>query len=375
MSMYKESDKVKFMKNNLEDNVKILSEFLNLESQNKKIENKPMLELDSLFFRKKLFNISFDSNDNKITFDYLEGVPFSTIVCVRDIDTEIPIYSFEAFFSERTSVWCVPIPKAHYDFQGNPNFGGFLFDFYDLVNSDKKVYSMSIRLKRTAFQKAKFRVESFDPLFVNYEQFFTDKIYENFFNQIDKLETVVDVGANVGLFTELCLQRGSGKVFALEINEKAINTFENVHSKNNQVKLIKEGLSSQEGEIEIFTDPENSLVSSIYSTHTAGLSQKSKIKVIGLSDLLKRESIEKIDLIKIDVEGAEYDIFRGVSIEDLSKINYILMEFHDNFGNILREDILNKLESAGFEYKIYQDDCIGEAYEYEERGTIFAVKK
>jgi hypothetical protein len=51
------------------------------------------------------------------------------------------------------------------------------------------------------------------------------------------------------------------------------------------------------------------------------------------------------------------------------------MEFHDNFGNILREDILNKLESAGFEYKIYQDDCIGEAYEYEESGVIFAKLK
>ena len=48
------------------------------------------------------------------------------------------------------------------------------------------------------------------------------------------------------------------------------------------------------------------------------------------------------------------------------------MEFHDNFGGILRDEILSKLELAGFNYTMWQDDCVGEAYEYEERGTIFA---
>ena len=88
MGMYKQSNRVKFMDDNLESNVEILGHLLNLKLENKKIENnKPMLELDSSFFRKKLFNISFDSNDNKINFEYLEGVPFTKMVCVREIDT------------------------------------------------------------------------------------------------------------------------------------------------------------------------------------------------------------------------------------------------------------------------------------------------
>jgi hypothetical protein len=78
--------------------------------------------------------------------------------------------------------------------------------------------------------------------------------------------------------------------------------------------------------------------------------------------------------VKIDVEGAEFDIFDGSSIETIQKIDFILMEFHENFGGILRDKILSKLEDAGFTYDIYQDDCINSASEWEERGTIFAKR-
>jgi FkbM family methyltransferase len=377
MGMYKQSDKVKFMSDNTNQNIQILRGILNQDTtivENKKTENIKMQELDPNFFRKKLFNITFDANDNKINFEYLESTPLNLMVTIRDIDTEVPIYAFDAVFAQGTSYWCIPIPKNHYDFQNNPNFGGFLYDFYN-INTNKKIYFMAHRIKRTAFQKEKFRVESFDPLFVNYEQFFTDKIYQNFFDQIDSLNTVVDVGANVGLFTQLCLSKGATRIVSLEINDKAIDTFESIHGSNESVKLIKEGLSDNIGEIEIFMDPENSLVSSVSQTHTSNLKDSKKVKVMGLKDLIEKESLSEIDLIKIDVEGAEYDIFKTINNEILSGVKYILMEFHDNFGGILRDEVLNKLDQAGFQYEIYQDDCVGIGYEYEERGTIFAKNK
>lgn len=376
MGMYKQNDRVKFMNDSLEENVSLINQLLSIKQENKKQEIKPM-QVDAHFFRKKLFNISFDSSDNKINFDYLESVPLSFMVCVRDIDTEVPIYSFEAHFNQGTDIWCIPIPKPHYDFQGNPNFGGFLFDFYDLNQQDKKLYSQAIRLKGTTFQKSKFRVESFDPLFVNYEQFFTDKIYESFFAKnklIDNLDVVIDVGANVGLFTEYCLQKGASKVYSVEINDKAIDTFKQIHGSRENVKLITKGLSAESGEIEVYLDPENSLVSSVIQTHTSGLSISKKVQMISLKELLDSENIQHVNLLKIDVEGAEYDIFKSIDSEILSKVDYILMEFHDNFGGILRDEILTKLELAGFTYTMWQDDCKGQAYEYEERGTIFAKK-
>ena len=361
MDMYRESELVKFMSDDIIRSSETLYNILNKEKKEINME----LELNKEFFKRKLFNISFDGNDNKINFEYLDTYSLNLKICIRDIDTEVPIYSFDASFDNHGSIWCIPIPKQYYDFQNNPNFGGFLYDFY---KDGEKVYTMTTRIKPSLVKKERFRVESFDPLFVNYEQFFTDKIYENFFNQIDNLESVIDIGANVGLFTELALRKGANVVKSVEINDVAIDIFKSLHSDKENVELVTKAVSKGDGEIEIFIDPENSLVSSVFSNHTSNLLNSKTIKTIGLNDLVKKQ----INLVKMDVEGAEFDIFEGTSIETLKKIDFLLMEFHDNFGGILRDTILSKLEDSGFTYEIYQDDCINPASEWEERGTIFA---
>ena len=377
MGMYSESENVKFMSDDLETNVRLLKDFI-------KIENKENMKTENLtddFFKRRLFEISFSSENNQIDFKYLDQPKLECMVCVRDIDTEVPIYSFDAVFESGSTVWCVPIPKTFYDFQGNPNFGGFLYDFY--INGERK-YTMTTRIKPAALVKEKFRVESFEPIFVNYEQFFTDKIYDNFLlgatmkHPLQQLPgnigTVLDIGANIGLFTELALKKGASEVISVEINENAINIFEEIHNGKENVKLVKKAVYDKTGELTIHTDPNNSLVGSIFQDHTSGLSETMIVPSISIDDLLSEFDLEEVDLVKIDVEGSEYAIFDGMSDETLDKLNNIILEFHDNFGGRLRDSITKRLDSR-FDYKIYQDDCKNTASEWEERGTIFAKKK
>lgn len=367
MGMYREGSLVKFMSDDINSNVETLSKITNIEKNKTKI-----MQIDESFFKKKLFNIKFNSSDNKIEFQYLGEVPISLKINVRDIDTEVPIYSFDANFSNGSSYWCIPIPKPNYDFNSNPNFGGFLYDFYDISGS--KVYSQSTRIKRTDSIKPKFRIESFEPVFVNYEQFFTDKIYDKFFEKINKLDVVVDVGSNIGLFTELARTKGAKNIYSLEINQNSIKTFKDIHEKNKSVYLIEKGLSGNSGSQEIYIDPSNSLISSINKDHQNSFTNSTSVEMLSFTDFVKSFDIQNIDLIKIDVEGAEYEIFDSISEEDIKKLNYIILEFHDNFGGVLQGSIINKLNQFGFQYEIYQDDCVGIGNDYEERGTIFGYK-
>ena len=366
MGMYSESATVRFMHDDQVKNAEELRNFIKIENI-----DMPNQKPEEEFFKKKLFNITFDPNDNKIDFQYLESLPIETMLCVRDIDTEIPIFSFDASFVEGSSIWCIPIPKQYYDFQGNPNFGGFLYDFY--VDGERK-YTATTRIKPSTITKEKFRIESFEPIFVNYEQFFTDKIYDSFLDKIEKIETVVDLGANIGLFTELALRKGAEKVLSVEISNTAISIFESVHSDNKNVTLITDAVSDKEGEITIYSDPSNSLVGSVFPEHTNGLSDSYTVKSTTLEKILIDNSIDRVSLLKIDVEGSEYAIFDGTTDETFSKVDNIIMEFHDNFGGRLRDSIINRLD-VHFDYKIYQDDCKNLASEWEERGTIFAKRK
>jgi FkbM family methyltransferase len=365
MGMYSESSMVRFMHEEVEKNVIELTDFI-------KLENKEIMKTENLtdeFFKRKLFEISFSSETNQIDFKYLEQPTLECMVCIRDIDTEVPIYSFDSKFESGSTVWCVPIPKPYYDFQDNPNFGGFLYDFY--IDGERK-YVQTTRIKPASIIKEKFRVESFEPIFVNYEQFFTDKIYDNFLLG-GEIGTVLDIGANIGLFTELAIRKGASEVVSVEINENAIGIFEDIHSGRENVRLVKKAVYDKTGEMEIHTDPNNSLVGSVFHDHTAGLSETVIVPSISIDDLMAEYNLEDIGLVKIDVEGSEYAIFDGMSDETLDKLNNIILEFHDNFGGRLRDSITKRLDGK-FDYKIYQDDCKNPASEWEERGTIFAKK-
>jgi len=367
LGQYNEGQNVKFMSDDIEENLKIIKNMLNVEN------NQTVSSEQNDFFRQKLFNIEFKPEENnKIYFNYLEDRPISTKICVRDIDTEVPIYSFDANFEYKNSYWCVPIPTEYYNFKDNPNFGGFLYDFYI---DGEKMYSMTTRIKPTVTPKRKFRLETFEPAFVNYEQFFTTKIYEDFFNQIENINSVVDIGSNIGLFTELCLEKGASSVVCLEINNSAINTFNSLYSKREEVKLVKKAISDVNGTIEIYEDPENSLISSISKDHGGNLSVTNIVESITMDELFSSEEIKNIDLLKVDIEGAEYLAFDSFSDENISKVSSIILEFHDNYGDILRTKILDKLDRNNFSYKLYQGDCKSASYEYEESGTIFALNK
>lgn len=72
-----------------------------------------------------------------------------------------------------------------------------------------------------------------------------------------------------------------------------------------------------------------------------------------LSSLLKRLSFSRIDVLKIDIEGAEYAVINDViSSGSISSIDQLLVEFHHYFtGFSVRDtrDVISKLSKAGFD--------------------------
>ena len=69
-------------------------------------------------------------------------------------------------------------------------------------------------------------------------------------------------------------------------------------------------------------------------------------KLTTLSNICREYSIPRIDLLKIDVEGAELDVLRGIEEEDWPKIKQIAMEIH--YSENLRDETKKLLHSRGF---------------------------
>src|SRR5205823_3461478 len=70
-----------------------------------------------------------------------------------------------------------------------------------------------------------------------------------------------------------------------------------------------------------------------------------------LASLLSECSVEHVDLLKVDIEGAEVPLFAATPDELLKRIRQITIEFHDDAGVITREEseqIRQRLRNLGF---------------------------
>ncbi len=171
-----------------------------------------------------------------------------------------------------------------------------------------------------------------------------------------QLGTVIDLGANAGLFTCAVLPRAS-KVIAVEAvsqnHEQACrNIVLNGGNSADVLRLAVAGDSSQP--IRIYHSSRNSGGHSMVSSAQDESTSFEEVPTITLTELLHEYGCQQVDLLKCDIEGAEYDVFLNTPCETLQNIRQICMEVH--FSADLPTQRLSQLtahlKAAGFEVKI-----------------------
>lgn len=164
-------------------------------------------------------------------------------------------------------------------------------------------------------------------------EIFEDKIYEKYF-EVEPNDIVLDIGASLGPFTYSILHKKPKHVFCFEPSKKEFKTLVK-NTIGNPVTQIFKGIA-----------PENNIIEN--SQLFGGENEMESIKFSTFIDLY---SIEKIDFMKTDCEGGEYDIFNEENIDFiLSNVKKISGEWHLNtpenknkFRNF-RDNYLTKFE-------------------------------
>ncbi len=128
--------------------------------------------------------------------------------------------------------------------------------------------------------------------------------------------TVVDVGANIGIHTlHLAeLVGASGKVVAAEPNATAIQELHRNLALNNvtNVRVLSCALWEEDGEAWFNYPTEGrEAMGGLMSNSRSRVSHKSKIRTARMDSILPHMGIQKVDFIKIDVEGAELPVLKG----------------------------------------------------------------
>ncbi|GAX45461.1 amino acid adenylation [Tolypothrix sp. NIES-4075] len=231
-----------------------------------------------------------------------------------------------------------------------------------------------------------------------YKELWEEQTYLKHGITINEGDCIFDVGANIGLFTlfvgQICkdvsiyafepippvfeLLRRNAENYSLNVklfnlglsSETKSDTFTyypqisvisgRFADAEQEREVVKSFLLKQQNIVENETEISSQAIDELLAERLQSQQFTCQLKTI--SDVMREHGVEKVDLLKIDVEKSEQDVLSGIQQEDWQKIKQIVVEVHNINGRL--EEITALLKKHGYDLIIEQDALLEETVLY-----------
>ena len=162
------------------------------------------------------------------------------------------------------------------------------------------------------------------------------KHYQKLVNleHINNNSIILDIGANIGDVTDVIMKKYNPNIYCYEPNISCYNYMLKRFKKNSKIKIFNVAVSNFSGKTFLYFHNKSTNISefnerSSLKKEKDGLDINKKIEVncINIKEILEKHN--QIDLIKIDIEGSEYEVMPEI-IKNKDKIKMVLCEMHGN---------------------------------------------
>jgi len=173
--------------------------------------------------------------------------------------------------------------------------------------------------------------------------------------------TILDLGANEGYYAiAMAQKRQNNRVIAIEPNPKAYELLKkNVDTNNlSMIQTLNVAAWKKSGTIKFYFLPQVTSIGSLMLLNSSYLKevpnrvQSINVRAVTLQEIVTRFKLDKIDLLKIDIEGAELELLQSARAT-LEITDKIVIEYH---SQAIKRDVRIFLESMGFKLKFHSLD-------------------
>ena len=212
-----------------------------------------------------------------------------------------------------------------------------------------------------------------DPVLYIYNEIFVQRVYADagFFRPTPE-HTILDIGANIGLFALYCQTAARG--IGVHCFEPAPSTRETL-TKNVEANGLGEFICvypyavSDSRKSAQLNEAAFAGSRSLVDTDKSVAGESDTVECIPFGEALSRVDAGNIDLLKVDIEGSEMDLFEGTEPGDFSNIDRVVVEYHDNIRTGSADFVRDKLSRSGFRSITTQGDPV-----WPDLGVIRAAK-
>ena len=227
-----------------------------------------------------------------------------------------------------------------------------------------------------------------------YKEIFEEKIYLQHGVQLHDGACVFDVGANIGMFSLFIgAECRNAKIYAFEPMPPLFETLRtNIALYDLDAKVFQCGVAADNNAQEFTYYPHLTLMSGQFADlaqdrqvvklfesnrHENGwnsqlldemleermTTERFTCQMQRISDVIREHGVERIDLLKIDVQKSELEVLRGIDDGDWNKIEQVVLEVHD-IDDRLRQ-IISLFEMRGFQVAVQQEVMLKETGLYD----------
>lgn len=157
---------------------------------------------------------------------------------------------------------------------------------------------------------------------------------------------VIDIGANLGMFSlHVAADHGAARVYAFEPFPESFALLTRNAERNRlaAIQPIPLAIAGEAGSRELHMQGRHG-VHSLFGTAGDAV----RIECITLADAFARFDIQRCDFLKLDCEGAEYEILLATPSDVYARIQRIALEYHDWITDHHHDELVARLTAEGF---------------------------
>jgi FkbM family methyltransferase len=295
--------------------------------------------VDSLYIQYSIDDLE------RVKFNVInKGKLFNAVILVCEANYHVPVTRFTTSLPSNTRMWFV----SHHNCQhliDSVDFRGFRYLVTDTDTGERYEYSSSmLPVKRLNITLPDIYSlgDSFDYFF---DALYTEKMKYLFSSGYEG--TVVDLGANLGGYIAGALRYGKRDVLAIEPTPVLFRSLKKTYEEFRSVKIVHGAITTRE----------ESTVNLAMEQPTAYVCNRVAEEGIVVPNYNLEEftkSLDSISLLKMDIEGEEYNVLPALSKEFFDRTKSISLETHVMYGG-QDDHLVELLKSHGFEHVLIDD--------------------